>query len=267
MNSFIIDPTDDTAMNENARHPVKSLETTVAIIEALKEMRSAHLRDLADELDMNKSTVHNHLSTLREHEYVIKNGEAYQLSLQFLNIGGILRDDVDLFGAAKPKVDDLAAETGELVTLATHERGLGVVLYRAKGENAVELDTHIGSQLALHYSGLGKAMMAHLPPAQIDEIIEERGLPPETPNTITDPARMREQLEAVEEQGWAYDDEERWRGLRCVAAPIRTEDGEVRGAVSLSTPKSRMATDADKHEFVDAVKNTANLIELSLTYS
>lgn len=254
-------------MNETARHPVKSLETTVEIIETLKELRSAELRELAGVLDMNKSTVHNHLSTLREHEYVVKDGDAYQLSLQFLTVGGILRDEIDLFEAAKPRVDDLAAESGELVTLATHERGRGVVLYRARGENAVELDTHIGAQLTLHNSALGKAILGHLPEDQMKQVIDQRGLPSETPNTITDEETMFEELERVAEQGWAYDDEERWRGLRCVAASILTEDGAVEGAVSISTAKSRMASDADQAEYVDAVKNTANLIELSIDYS
>lgn len=254
-------------MNETARNPVKSLETTVEIIETLKELRSAQLGELASALDMNKSTVHNHLSTLREHEYVVKDGETYQLSLQFLTVGGILRDEIDLFEAAKPRVDDLAAESGELVTLATHERGRGVVLYRARGENAVELDTHIGAQLTLHNSALGKAILGNLPEAQMKRVIDQRGLPSETPNTITDEETIFEELERVAEQGWAYDDEERWRGLRCVAASILTEDGAVEGAVSISTAKSRMASDADQAEYVDAVKNTANLIELSIDYS
>lgn len=254
-------------MNDGARHPVKALETTMEIVETLTELRSAPLREIAAESGMNKSTVHNHLSTLSEHEYVVKEGETYRLSLRFLTVGGILRNEIDLFEAAKPKVDDLATETGELVTLATHERGLGVVLYRAKGGNSVELNTHIGTQLSLHNSALGKAILGHLPEEQIEAIIDHRGLPPGTPNTITDEGRMREELDRIAEQGWAYDDEEQWRGLRCVAAPIRTEDSAVEGAVSLSTPKSRLANDDAREEYVDAVKNTANLVELSITYS
>ena len=254
-------------MNEDARHPVKALEKTVAIIETLQELGSAQLREVASELDMNKSTVHNHLSTLREHEYVVKDGERYELSLQFLTIGGGLRNDIDLLDAAQPKVDDLAAETGELVTLATAERGIGVVLYRAEGEDAVELDTYIGAQLPLHNSALGKAILGYMSSDRVDEILEDRGLPGETPNTITDPETLKTDLETVTERGWAYDDEERWRGLRCVAAPIRTEDGEIKGAVSLSAPRSRMATEEARTAYADAVENAANLIELSLTYS
>jgi DNA-binding IclR family transcriptional regulator len=254
-------------MNEKANHPVKTLGKTVAIVESLKDRRAAELGELADALDMNKSTVHNHLSTLREHEYVVKNGDEYQLSLQFLHIGGVLRHEQELYEVAKPKLDDLAAETGELVTLATPERGLAVVLYRTKGTQAVDINTHVGSQVTLHNSGLGKAILAHLPAARVDEILAERGLPAATPNTITDEERLEDELQQIEAQGYAFDDEEQWRGLRCISAPVLTDDGTVKGSISISAPKSRMESEAARQEYVEAVKNTANIIELSITYS
>ena len=254
-------------MTTAANHPIKSLEKTVDIIEVLKRRRSAHLREVAEELDLNKSTVHNHLSTLREHEYVVKDGEEYRLSLQFLHIGGVLRNEIDLYEAAKPRLDRLAGNTGELVTLATQERGLGTVLYRAKGEEAVEIDTHVGSQLSLHNSALGKAILGHLPRSRAEEIVAERGLPATTENTITDEEVLYDELDDVAERGWAFDDEENWRGLRCVAAPILTDEGVVKGAISLSVPKSQLATEDDRQRYVDEIKNTANLIELQITYS
>jgi DNA-binding IclR family transcriptional regulator len=254
-------------MTTSANHPIKSLEKTVEIIDVLKRRRSVHLREVAEELGLNKSTVHNHLSTLREHEYVIKDGEKYRLSLQFLHIGGVLRNEIELYEAAKPKLDRLAENTGALATLATHERGLGIVLYRAKGEDAVEIDTHVGSQLSLHNSALGKAILGHLPRSQVEEIVAERGLPTTTENTITDEDALYEELDEVAERGWAFDDEENWRGLRCIGAPILTDDGVVKGAISLSVPKNQLATEEDRQAYVDEVKNTANLIELRITYS
>jgi DNA-binding IclR family transcriptional regulator len=254
-------------MNEKANHPVKALEKTVAIVDLLKRRRGARLGTVAEALSMNKSTVHNHLSTLREHEYVVKDGNEYRLSLQFLTVGGVLRNDVDLYEVVKPKLDDLATETGELVTLATEERGLAVVLYRAKGDQAVEIDTHVGSEVPLHSSGLGKAILANLPDERIQEVVAERGLPAATPNTITDEATLYEDLDAVVARGYAYDDEERWRGLRCVSAPIRSDDGAVRGTVSLSGPKSRIDSEAAREAYADEVMNVANIVELSVTYS
>lgn len=254
-------------MTASANHPIKSLEKTIGIIDVLKRRRSARLGEVAEELDLNKSTVHNHLSTLREHEYVVKDGEEYRLSLQFLHIGGVLRNEIDLYEAAKPKLDRLAENTGALVTLATHERGLGTVLYRSKGEDAVEIDTHVGSELTLHNSALGKAILGNLPRSDVEAIVEERGLPASTANTITDETALYDELDAVRERGWAFDDEENWRGLRCVGAPILTDEGVVKGAISLSVPKSRLATAEDRQRYADEIKNTANRIELQIAYA
>lgn len=254
-------------MREKAKHPVKTLEKTVVIIETLQESRSATLGEIATELEMNKSVVHNHLNTLLEHEYVVKDGDEYQLSFRFLNIGGELRNETNLYTAAKADVDKLAKETGELVTLATHELGRGVVLYRSKGEQAVEIDTHVGSQVTLHNSALGKAILAHMPRENVHEIIEVRGLPAQTANTITDEEALYTELDRIGGQGYAFDDEENWRGLQCVAAPILTEEGDAIGGISISAPKSRMEDEEIRQEYIDKAKDAANIIELSLTYS
>lgn len=254
-------------VQEKANHPVKSVEKTIGIIEGLKNLRSATLGEIADEIGMNKSVIHNHLSTLREHEYVVKKGEEYQLSFQFLNVGGVLRNETELYTAAKPQADQLANETGELVTLATQELGRGVVLYRSKGGQAVDIDTYVGSRVSLHNSALGKAILAHLPKDDVDEIVEIRGLQAHTLNTITDKETLYAEFEQIEEKGYAFDDEEQWRGLQCVAAPILTDEGVVKGAISVSAPKSRIESEDIKQKYIKEMKHAANVIELNISYS
>lgn len=254
-------------MDETARNPVKSLGKSLDIVEFLKEEKSAPLRDIAESLDMYKSTAHNHLSTLREREYIVKDGEEYRLGLQFLHVGGVLLNDVELYEEAKNSVDELAQETDELVTLATHEGGLAIVLYRRKGDDGVNIDTHVGSKVTLHNSALGKAILPYLPEENVETILEDRGLPAETPNTITDQETLFEELKRIRAQGYALDDEEKWRGLRCVAAPILSDNGRIHGAISVSAPKGRMDSESAREEYIEEIKNTANLIELSITYS
>lgn len=71
-----------------AKYPIKATETTLTIIEELKSEDGGRVTELAESLDLAKSAVHNHLSTLMEHGYVIKEGNVYHLSLKFLEIGG-----------------------------------------------------------------------------------------------------------------------------------------------------------------------------------
>ena len=94
-------------------------------------------------------------------------------------------------------------------------------------------------RLPAHCTGVGKVLMAYLPPEQRAELINKKGLPRFTKNTLTDVKSLEDELTRVRMQGFAIDNEEIMDGLRCVAAPIRDQTGKVISAISLSGPVSR----------------------------
>ena len=251
-------------MTKRAKHPVRTTEKSLAIIEELNRSGEARVTALANELDMGKSAVHNHLSTLEKHGYVVKDDDAktYRLSLKFLDIGGQIRSEIDVYKVAEPKVEELAEKSGELVHLVVEEDGKGVYICRSKGEQAVDLDTYIGCRHHMHSTAFGKAILSHLPRERVDEIIDRHGLPAVTPRTITDRDELYEELERTRERGFAVDDEERLEGLRCIAAPIRF-DSDVIGAISVSGPTARIDDDWESNEFVSELQRAVNVIELN----
>lgn len=255
-----------TCMAREAKHPVETSRKTFRLLEAIKERDGARVTELATALDMGKSTVHNHLSTLREDEFVVREGTEYRLGLRFLEFGGYVRNRQELYRVAEPEIDRLAEQTGEMASLVTEEHGLGVSLQRSKGSQAVALDTHAGYRCPLHVTAHGKAILAHLPEERVREILDRHGLAARTPETITDEAALFDHLEAVRSQGYSLDDEERMTGLRCVGAPI-VADGTVEGAISVSAPTGRMRDDRFTDEMPDLVRSTANVIELNLTHT
>jgi IclR family acetate operon transcriptional repressor len=99
--------------------------------------------------------------------------------------------------------------------------------------------TQIGARVPLHCSGVGKAMLAYMPDARVQQLLGDKALPAFTVNTITNLLRMRQELARVRECGYAVDDEEREEGVRCVSAPIFQADGSVRAACSISGPSGR----------------------------
>jgi DNA-binding IclR family transcriptional regulator len=107
-------------------------------------------------------------------------------------------------------------------------------------------------------------MLAGFSDEKVRHIIDKHGLERRTENTITDPRRLQEGLEKVDQQGFALNDEEQVNGLRAVGAAVEGPDGQVIGAVSLSAPKPRMRDKKFTTEMPDLVMNTANLIELNL---
>lgn len=87
------------------------------------------------------------------------------------------------------------------------EHGTGVFLHTIKGEEAVQLDTHVGRRIHLHTSALGKPILAHLPSERVDEILDERNLPVVTSKTIGSCDELTAQLVEIQERGYAINDE------------------------------------------------------------
>lgn len=246
---------------------LKTSITTLQVVEALKERGEVGVSEVARELDIPKSSAYNHLQTLREKGYVVKEDSEYRLGLRFLEIGGYLRDQTKLYDVAEPNLDDLAEETGERANLLVEEDGMGTYLHLAKGSQAIQTDAYVGFRTHLHSTALGKAILAHLPEENVEDIVDHRGLPAVSENTITSRSALFEELERTRARGYALDDEERLPGLRCVAAPVQTTDDDVLGAISVSGPVSRISNERFESELPEHVRQKANIIELQATYS
>lgn len=254
-------------MSKKAKQPIKATETTFAVVNALMELDGAGVTELANYLDIPKSNAHNYLSTLRQEEYVVKDGDTYSVGIRFLELGAFARNRMDIYEIAKPEVEKLAEETGELANLLVEEHGRGIYLHRARVESAVQVEAYTGTRVSLHSTSLGQAILAHLPETRLDEIIDTHGLPASTDRTITTRDALENRLAKVRERGYATDDEERLKGLRCVAAPILSKDDRVLGAISVSGPKNRMKGDRFESDVPEKIRETVNVIELNVTYS
>ena len=247
--------------------PIKAAKTSFEIVETLRELNGGGVSEVAERLDKPTSTVHDYLRTLEADEYIVKEEGTYYVGTRFLQLGEQARARKEPFAIARPEVDDLADQTGEHANLMIEEHGLGVFLYKARGDKAVQLDTHAGMRVPLQTAALGKSIMAHRPREEVEAIIDRHGLPRVTENTITDRDELFDELEGIRERGYAYDDAERVKGMRCVAAPITDDDGRAIAAVSVSGPESRMREDHFTQEIPELVLRTSNVIEVNLTYS
>jgi IclR family transcriptional regulator, acetate operon repressor len=174
---------------------------------------------------------------------------------------------MDVFSIAKPEVDDIARETGELANLLVEEHGRGSYLYRARGDNAVQVDAYTWTRVHLHNTALGKAILTYLSEDRRKEILDIHGLPASTDRTITDRTTLYENLDDIRERGYAVDDEERLSELRCVAAPILSNDDRVFGSISVVSPTNRLKGSRFTEEIPEKLLETVNVIELNVTYS
>lgn len=249
------------------KNTITATKTSLRIVEALKRLDGAGVTAVANDLNMVKSTVHNHLRTLEDQGYVTNENNIYRVGLRFLELGEYKRNRMEIYEKARPEVTELAKKTGEMANAAVEEHGEGVYITRAEGAEAVTVDTYAGKRVKLHCTALGKAVLAELPEERVDEIIDTHGLPARTKNTITDRETLKTELANIRDQGYAYDQEERLSGLRCVAAPVVPKDEEIVAALSVSGPTTRIKGDLFHKEIPELLRSAANVIEINLAFS
>lgn len=252
---------------KEANNPVRAVETTIRVLEGLKELGGASITELANHLDLTKGTVHNHVSTLEEHRFVLKEDDQYTLGLRFLIFGEYIRNNNILYQIGESKVQELAEETGEIVHLSTEQHGLSMKLCKIHGENAVGERFHVVKLQRpdyLHYTATGKAILAFLPRTRVERIIDEYGLKKMTNNTITDRSALFDELDTIRKRGYSLNDQEEVKEVRAVGAPVRDRTGRVLGSVSVSGPVRRMQDDRFRNVLTEKVQNATNVIEANI---
>lgn len=248
------------------KNGINSVRTAFRILEALQRLGGAGVTEIADEIGASKGTVHNHLSTLLHDEYVVKNDDdTYDVGLRFMDLAHQARERIGIYDLVEKEVDKLAEASGEMALFVVEEHGLGVCVYRALGEDSVNTSLYNGHRDELHHTAVGKAILAHLPPERVDEIIATRGLSRQTDETIIDEDELHAELETVREGGFAFNRGETIPGLIGAGAPIFYPNGEVVGAISIIGPSSRMDEDRFYGEIPDMITRSVNLIQINAT--
>jgi DNA-binding IclR family transcriptional regulator len=247
---------------------ITSVTNAFDIIKHIRRHGGATVSKVAAEMDLTPSTVHTYLATLREANYVVKEGGAYRLGPQLLTLGEFVRHHDKLFRAAKEQVEELAEETGESVHLIIEHDGKLFGLYERFGENAVGIEYHNRKREQplnhLHCTAAGKAILSELPDDEVEGIVEKSGMPRNTNQTITDRDRLLEELETLRERGYAQADEEQMEGLRAVGAPVVTPQSGVVGAIAVSGPTARLSGERFEEYIPEMVVQAANICEINL---
>ena len=240
-----------------------SIRLTKAFSEAEYEMG---ISALALRLGLAKSTVHRLATTLVEYDILEQNRETgkYRLGLALFELGTLVRRKMDTVAESRAQMRAVAEMTGETVQLAVLDHQSVLYIRILESRQAVRMSTIAGSRAPAHATSVGKVLLAHQSPDEVQQIIDN-GLKRYTTNTITDPALLREELASVKSRGYAIDDEEIEVGLRCVAAPIRNHSGRVIAALSVAAPVQRM-TKKTVQTTVPTVVAAADAISRRLGY-
>lgn len=253
-----------TPDDANTPRTIEAVNKACRILRSVHELNGAGVTELANHLDITKGTVHTHLTTLKQNGLIVKEEDTYSASLRFLDIGEDVKNQSKIYKVAKDGIEELAEETDTRTQIAVEESGMAVVLAIRRGEHAIAPPTQVGKRDYLHCIASGKAMLANMPQENVEAIIEQHGLPERTPNTITDPGKLFEELAEIRERGIAFNDQEKMKGLRAVGKAIQDDTGAVIGAISASGPTSGLQGDRFRKEVPGVLSSIAETIELNI---
>lgn len=251
---------------------VQTIERTSLILDILGQSpQGISIRDLSDKIKLPKGTTHRLISSLSYFGYARQDSKTrnYFLGFKLVELGNLLLSQLDLRREAEPFLRDLAERTNETVHMVFLDRGEIVYIDKVEldhNPSGLRMASRVGLRNPAHSSAVGKVLLSHLPEEELNGLIQEKGLPKRTENTITDSIQLKEHLKAVRTQGCAVDDEENERGIRCVAAPIYNETGRAVAAISISGPAFRVTKKVVQETLKKEVMETASKISERLGF-
>lgn len=254
-------------MSKNPTRPVQTTASSIQLVETIKELDGATVGSLATETGLARSTVHNHLQTLLDAEYVIKENNTYHIGLRLLHLGEYARRRKKEYVLAKKAVQKLATETQIEADFNVEEHGRLINLYDSVG-HASDPGWEVGTYFFMHSTSAGKAMLADLPDERVDEIIETHGLPEMTEHTICDREELFAELERIRDRGYAVNEDECFSGYKTIGRAVHYPDGSLFGGLAVGGPSYMIGEEFDQstyerfHETVDRLETDVRKVLL-----
>lgn len=252
MTDKVEDKTEDKPTKGSAGG-VQSVDRAVSVMEILAQHGEAGVTEIADELNVHKSTAFRLLGVLENRGLVAQEQDRgkYYLGAGVLRLAGAAAARLDISQEGAPVCRDLASEAGETANIAVLDDDAAVNIMQARGTSSVTAQNWLGRRTPLHATSSGKILLAHQPKSVLESVLS-RKLARITEHTIAVAGELRAQLDAARENGYVLARDELEIGLHAVAAPVHAHDGDVIGAISVSGPAYRLEGEA----FDELVKTT-----------
>nr|WP_312577838.1 IclR family transcriptional regulator [Sedimentibacter sp.] len=246
---------------------VQSVDRAISILKCFSEgRRELKLSEIADELGLNKSTVHGIINTLKHHGLIDQDEKTqkYRLGIYLIGLGELVVRSIDDRAIGYPIIEEMCRKLKETIHVGVLDCTDIVYIDKKECDNSIKISTKIGSRHPAYCTADGKVMLAYLDLNKQMRIIPD-SIPKFTPNTITDKSDIIKELAKIKEKGYAIDNEEYETGLVCVAAPVFDHSGAVKYGISITGPTIRM-TEEKIVEIIDVLKEAAHKISVEIGY-
>ncbi len=248
---------------------MRTLNRALGILEVFLEIEDDNIRlsELARLSGLNKATANRIVSDLVARGYLNqpKPRGKYYLGTKFISFNQLIMQKRKLTRIAPPYLTKLTESVKDCIVLSILDGEEALVIAVGDSQHVLRIALEVGARIPLYCTGQGKALLAGMTEAELDQYLSKITLKQFTENTITGPNELKAHLIMVAKEGVAYDDEEEMLGIRNVAAGIINADGKVIAAVGVIGPSVRM-TRARMREIAPQVKLCAAEISRALGY-
>lgn len=254
-------------MSENSKSPnsIQVIERMMSLLDALAASPDpASLKQLAQETALHPSTAHRILGAMTSARFVERQeAGTYRLGIRLLELGNLVKSRINLREVALPFMLRLHENIGEAINLGIRDGDELVYLERtSSGRSLVRVVYLVGGRAPLHLTSVGKLFLATDSSDKLRDYARRTGLPGKTPHSLTQLGQLEKELDRIRRHDIAFDNEEAEIGLKCVAAPIRDDEGQLIAGLSVSAP-----TERHDPEWMNAVRQTADDISHALGYT
>lgn len=244
---------------------VQSLERGLAVIRAFSRDRPRlTLSDVARETGMTRAAARRFLLTLEHLGYVSSDGRLFSLRPSVLQLGYAYLSSFSLAEIAQDHLEALAEQLHESCSASVLDGDDIVYVARASTNRIMTIGLAVGARLPAYCTSMGRVLLAAMDDEQIDAYLSRADLQARTFQTITDPARLREELLRVREQGWCLLDQELEDGVRSIAVPVHDAEDRVVAAINTSAHATRVQLEELHDVFLPALQRCAEQIDLDL---
>ncbi len=252
------------AEQQAEKSSIQVIERMMSLLDVLADIQEpVSLKILAQNSGLHPSTAHRILAAMTGAAIVERNDAgAYTLGIRLLELGNIVKSRINIRQVALPYMQQLHEAVGEAVNLGIrHDDEIIYVERTSSGRSLIRVVYLVGGRAPLHLTSVGKLFLAADSAADVRAYAKRTGLPGKTPHSLTRLDALEKELDKIRRHEFAYDNEEAEIGLRCVAAPVRNDEGQVVAGLSVSAPSDRHNPD-----WATPIKATASEISHALGF-
>jgi IclR family transcriptional regulator, pca regulon regulatory protein len=218
------------------------------------------LSQVAERTGLTRAAARRFLLTLAAEGYAVTDGKVFGLAPRVLDLGYAYLSTLGVWQGALTVLTDVTRQVGESCSASVLDGAEIVYVARVAASRIMTVNLHVGSRLPAFNTSMGRMLLAHLPPLELERVLATTRLEKMTPHTVTDPDQLRAILRQTAIQGWSLTSEELELGLLSLAAPLRDRSGKVVAAINVSTQINRMSPEQLKAQVLPVLLDAARRI-------